>query len=620
MNSKLTLSYGVRYQLYSVPYEAHGDESVPTPIPLNAYVQDRLAYDKAGDPSNANNGLPFYSYVLGGKANHGPNIYAPNYKDFAPRVAFSYAPTSDRKTIINGGAGIIYDRTVINAINFLQDQISYLFFNQQIAQYGGSNPYTSLETQNDTRVGASLAYPASLNPPPVSVAAPYTPYIDGSGTPYGLAAGETSFVIDPNLKDPYSIAMNLGIQRELPGQMILKVNYVGRLGRRLTADADASQVIDVPDYTGLSTQSMAAAFAGLTTELRAGAPITAQPWFEDVMPAWGAAIGFPNNTSLVAAMAGQLANRGDISDSLYTLAYYSYFQGFTGFLPNNIGIPSQFGTNAYFTNMGSSNFHGMLVTLDKNMSNGVRFELNYTWSHSIDNTSVSANNNSLFTNSNMICDILHPRACRGSSDFDVRQETNANFLYQLPFGRGQMYMSSAPKWADEAFGGWSISGIPYYRTGLAVSASADAYLASFDNLDHAIFIGTSRKADLQAHVNTDHNSNTVYTFANGAAGAAKVLAEFRGPLGIEYGQRNIMKGPGAFFFDAGLGKQFPIVEDKLNLKFRADAYNVFNHPVFGTGGLDIVNNASQFGQISGTNSGPDGEGSRVAQFSLRLEF
>jgi hypothetical protein len=615
-NSRLTLSYGLRYQLYSVPYEAHGDESVPSPIPLNTYINDRIAYDKVGNPTNSNTGLPFYSYVLGGKVNHGPNIYQSNYKDFAPRVAFAYALHSDRKTVINGGAGIVYDRSVINAINFLQDQISYLFFNQQINQFGASTVDGSLAA--DPRVGANLAYSSSLNPPPVAITSPYTPYIDGTGTPFGLAAGETSFVIDPHLKDPYSIAFNAGIQQELPGHMILKVNYVGRLGRRLNADADASQVLDVPDYTGKSTQSMAGAFAGLTAELRANAPITAQPWFEDVMPAYGTAVGFPNNTSLVAAMAGQLANRGDFADSLQAIAFYSYYGGFTGFLPNNIGIPSQFGTNAYFTNMGSSNYHGMLVTLVKNISQGLRFEFNYTWSHSIDNTSVSADNNPLFTNSNMICDIVHPRACRGSSDFDVRQEINSNLLYDLPFGKGRTYLGSAPRWADEVIGGWSISGLPYYRTGLAVSATADAYLASFDSIDYAIFTGS--KGDLKAAVNTDHNSNTVYTFRGGAAGAAKVLSEFRGPLGIEYGQRNIMRGPGAFFLDAGLGKKFPILEDKLNLLFRADAYNLFNHPVFGTGGLDIVNNASQFGQITVTDNGPDGQSARVAQFSLRLEF
>jgi len=556
--------------------------------------------------------------VLGGKANHGPNIYSPDYKDIAPRVAFAYTLGSSGKTVVNGGAGIVYDRTVINAINFLQDQISYLFFNQQISQFGsGAGAAASLAA--DTRVGANLAYSATLNPAPIAVTTPYTPYIDGSGTPYGLAAGETSFVISPTLRDPYSITMNFGIQQELPGHMVMKLNYAGRLGRRLIADADASQVIDVPDYTGKSNQSMAGAFAGLTKQLRAQAPVTAEPWFENVLaPGSGAAIGSAfglpiyNNTDLVAYFAGQYALRGDISDSIYVLNYYSYFYGLNYF-PANVGIPSQFGTNAYLTNMGNSNYNGMLLTLDKNLSGGLRYEFNYTWSHSIDNTSVSANANSLFTNSNFICDVLHPRACRGSSDFDVRQEITSNFQYDLPFGRGRAFAGNAPRWADEAIGGWGFSGLPSYRTGLAQSAYSDAYLASFDNADPAIFTGN--RADLRAKVNKNTSSKTVYMFAGGLAGSQKVLSEFRGPIGIEYGNRNILRSPGAFNFDAGLGKTFPILEDKLNLKFRADAFNVLNHPAFGGGALNIVTNASAFGQIGGTSNS-----ARVAQFSLRLEF
>ena len=130
---------------------------------------------------------------------------------------------------------------------------------------------------------------------------------------------------------------------------------------------------------------------------------------------------------------------------------------FTGFLPTNIGIPSQFGTNAYLTNKGSSNYHGLLVTLDKNISQGLRFEFNYTWSHSIDNASVGANENALFTNTGLICDILQPRACRASSDFDVRQEITSNFEYDLPFGRGKMFAGerhragSTRRLADGAF-------------------------------------------------------------------------------------------------------------------------------------------------------------------------
>ena len=618
--SKLTISYGVRYQLYSVPYEVNGNESVPSPIPLTTYIADRLAQGASGNSSNS--GLPIYSEVLGGKANHGPDMYGMNLKDFAPRLGFAFSPFKSGRTVLNGSAGIVYDRTVINAVNFLQDQTSFLFFNEEENSFGSGSISSTLAT--NPRLGANLAYSAGLNPTPAPVTTPDIPNIDSTGTPYGLAASSFTFEVSPKLKEPYSIALNAGIQQQLPAHTILKINYVGRLGRRLLADADASQVIDVPDYTHQSTQSMAAAFAGLTAQLRSGAPLTSQPWFENVLaPGTGASIGFPDNTTLVAAMAGQNAVKGDISDSLAALAFYTYFGGFTGFLPTNIGIPSQFATNSYLTNMGSSNYHGLLVTVDKNISSGLRGEFNYTLAHSIDNTSLSANNNSLYSGTGYICDILRPRACRGNSDFDVRQEITANFTYDLPFGRGRTFLGAAPKWVDETIGGWSFSGLPSYRTGLALTPYTNAFLASFDNDVPAIFTGN--RADLKTKVNVDRNSSTVYGFAGGAAGATKVLSEFRGPLGLEYGQRNLVRGPGAFFFDAGLEKIFPIIRDKITLQFRADAFNLFNHPNFGPPALDIVLNASNFGQITATNQNPDSsavpaDDARVGQFSLRLQF
>ena len=250
------------------------------------------------------------------------------------------------------------------------------------------------------------------------------------------------------------------------------------------------------------------------------------------------------------------------------------------------------------------------------MSQGLRFDFNYTWSHSIDNTSLSGANNALYNNFGMICDVTRPRACRASSDFDVRQEINSNFVYQLPFGHGREFAATIPIWANELVGGWDISGLPSYRTGVAVTPYSDAYLASFDNDDPAIFTGN--KGDLKSKINV--SNSTVYNFAGGAAGAAKVLSEFRGPIGLEYGQRNLIKGPGAFFFDAGLAKVFPIVRG-VDLKFRADFYNVFNHPAFNTPAVNIVNNTSPFGQITSTVNEPGaGYGSRVGQFSLRLEF
>ena len=442
------------------------------------------------------------------------------------------------------------------------------------------------------------------------------------GQPYGLALGETNFIISPNLKDPYSIAINAGVQQEFPGHILMKLSYAGRLGRRLLADTDGGQVLDVPDYTKKSTQTLAQAFAGLTTQTRAcqaaGAAtctLTPQPWFEDVLPAYGALIGLKNNTNLVNAMVGQLAPRGDISDSLQAMAYYSVFQGFTGFLPTNIGIPSQFGSNAFLTNQGSSNYHGLLLTLTKKAENGLSFDFNYTWAHSIDNTSLSANGNALFSNSGFICDITQPRACRGNSDFDVTQTITSDFIYDLPVGRGRTFLGHTSRFVDEVLGGWSISSIPTFHTGLAVTPYSDAYLASFDNQDPAIFIG-GNKGSLSSKINVNHASQTVYGFAGGLAGSKKVLSQFRGPIGIEYGNRNIVRSPLYFNMDSGLAKKFAIWPERdLNLVFRADFFNVLNHPSFSTPALNIIGNQSNFGTIGGTLNG-----ARVGQFSLRLEF
>jgi hypothetical protein len=606
VSQHLTLTYGVRYQLYSVPYEAHGEESTPVDsvtgkgITLDEYVKDRVAQIAANDTSN--DGLPFYKIVLAGKVNKGPNLYAPSYKDFAPRFAFSYNPGFSPKTVFNGSAAIVYDRSVINAINFLQDQISYLFSNSNVANFGSSaGVVASLAAA--PRVGANLAYDSSLNPQANPVTPGLVPYVD-DGVPDGLGQGQTNFVISPNLKDPYSIAMNLGVQHEFPGHYIMRLNYVGRLGRRLLADGDAGQVMDYPDPA--SGQLMSQAFANLTTALRAGQTPATQSWFEDML--------FPGATSVLVNNLALYLDRGDISDTIYILAA-------NGLMPTNVGIPSQFGSNAYLTNQGNSNYHGLLLTVDKNLSQGLRFNFNYTWSHAIDNTSLSANNNSLFSNSGFICDIVHPRACRGNADFDVTQEISSSFTYDLPFGHGKMFAANTPRLVDEVIGGWSLSGIPKYRTGLATTAYSDAYLASFDNLDPAIFTGN--KSDLKVTVNK--TGKTVFGFKGGTAGAAKVLSEFRGPIGLEYGNRNLLRGPGAFYLDAGLQKNFPIIRDKVNMQFRADAFNVFNHPNFAQPGVNIVSNASQFGQITATQ-GSNGsgniplDGARVGQFSLRLDF
>jgi hypothetical protein len=595
VSPKLTLDYGVRYQLYSVPYEAQGNEAVQN-TSFNDYFGARLAQSKAGISGNA--AVPFITYNLGGKANSGPDLYSPNYKDLAPRFGFAYSP--DTFTVFHGSASVVFDRTVINAVNFIQDQSSYFFQNSATRNYGTAGSATT-SLLNDPRLGANTSLPAPPSAPAISK--PYTPFVT-NGVPNGLAGNQFNTIVDPNLKDPYNLVFTGGMQHDIRGGFVLTVDYVARLGRRLLANADASQLIDFADSR--SGQGLGAAFASISTQVRNGgtaASVTKQAWFENVLPAgYGASHGgYASNTAYLVDNYTSLISVGDFADFVQSLSS-------SGVIPANVGMASQFAENTFETNKGSSNYHGLLLTLTKNTSHGIRFDFNYTWSHSIDNTSSVANFIPASSGFGFVCDAQNLRTCRASSDFDVRHVMNANFIYNLPFGRGKSFGGNIPWLLDEAIGGWQISGIPQWRSGLPFTAQTGAYVAGYANNAPTIFNGNFGAIAPKAKKNA---SGQVNLFSDPALAAAS----FQGPIGFQIGNRNILRGPSAWQFDAGLAKTFRIIpEDKLNLKFRADAFNLLNHPVFSNPATVDITSGS-FGQITSVAVAP-----RVAQFALRLEF
>jgi hypothetical protein len=587
VSRSLTLTYGLRYQYYSVPYETNGLESVEN-LDFDTYFADRVKQSAAGVSGPAS--VPFITYKLGGKANAGaPPLFQPNYKDFAPRASFAYNPEWASKTVFNGGAGIVYDRTVLNALNFIQDQSSYLFQNTVDNSNFG-------DLAGDPRVGTNYSFPGNTAP---SITVPYTPNVY-AGVPDGLTNNTYGFnsIIDPNLKDPYSILLNFGVQQQLGWGTILKVSYVGRMGRRLLAQADASQLIDFPDTS--SGQKMSAAFANLTTAYRAGASTVAnQPWFEDQV--------YPGATQDLYSdpYAASYISNGDFADFIqYVATYYG--------LDYNVGMASQFSENTFYTNKGSSSYNGLLVTMNKNLSHGLKFDVNYTWSHSIDNTSLIANRiaSSYGTAFGFICDATRPRECRGNSDFDQTHVINGDFSYQVPIGRGKTFGGTAPRWVDAVVGGWTVSGIPQWHSGLAFTAFSNAYLAGFSNDAPAIFSGNRTAVAPHLHKQADGSVN-LFTDSDAADAA------YSGPVGFTVGSRNNLRGPSAWAFDAGVAKSFPLVADRATLNFRADAFNVLNHPTFALpDGTDITEESgTSFGQITATTGAP-----RVVQLAVRIEF
>jgi hypothetical protein len=168
-------------------------------------------------------------------------------------------------------------------------------------------------------------------------------------------------------------------------------------------------------------------------------------------------------------------------------------------------------------------------------------------------------------------------------------------------------------------GGWAISGLASWRTGLAFQSVANAFPISFANNVPAIFNGpTSAISDhIHAEINSSTGVPTMQLFRSESA----ALGAFSGPLGIEAGSRNNLRGPHFSDFDIGLIKQFPVTE-RAHMEFRADAYNVFNHPNFelpGAAGTADITSPSTFGVIS-SDYGSQIGGFRVLQLALRLDF
>jgi hypothetical protein len=485
--------------------------------------------------------------------------------------------------VIRGGGSIVYDR-VAGGITFIQDQVSYIFDNTRTTVFGNSNARTAL--LNDPRFSGIGSLPVQNVAP--AITRPFTPFVDPTGFPTGNVTGETNYAVDQKFRIPYSMQYSFGFQRDLPGNFILEVAYVGRQGRKLFTQADAAQILDFKDPA--SGQFMLAAFNALQAQIQGGGAITPQPWFENQIGA-GATVFLADNL-------GDLIQIGDTSDTIQLL--YA-----NGFLNSNIGLSGQFSTNAYITNLGSSSYNGMLVSLRKRFSKGLEFDFNYTFSHSLDNQSSVVN--TVF--GGLVCDVRNLRVCRGNSDFDIRHLINSNWVYELPFGRGHWLGGNAPRWLNAAIGGWQVSGIYTYRTGLPFSTTTGSFPVGFVFNSPAAFNGNSNA--LKERINASGAS--VQFFGDSAA----ALAALRYPRHGEIGNRNVLRGAGFWNVDGGVFKNFYLRPDeKMKLQFRWEMYNAFNHNSFGLPTGNALSIASPtFGQITASASA-----AREMQFALRLQF
>ena len=443
VNKRLTLDYGLRWDVNPAPTEADG---IITPV---------ISGINGADVSNATL-QPF-----------GTPYYATDYSGFAPRVGAAYQLSRKNRweTVVRGGFGVFYDMGSTTA--------------------GNGSPFGLVSLR--------------LNVPfPVSAANATRPTLSSTfSTPFFGSL----YTTDPELKLPYALHWNVGVEQELDRSNVVSLSYVATAGRRL-----------------LVTQSLNPLISGLRQN------------------------------------------------------------------PN-------FGPIIYSSNGSESDYHSLQAQYRVRLGNGLQGLANYTWSHAID------------TASN---DIVPGVLDRGNADFDVRHNFSGAVNYDLPsFGRGK-----AIKYLTKD---WFISSIVHLQSGRPVDIAA----------------GTVVVDGRLVNRRPNYVGGELYVDDLSVPGGRRFnVAAFSLPMPGQQGSfgRNVLRDLPIYQFDVAVGRSFEFTED-VRLTLKAEAFNVLNHPMFGTFGTNILS-PSTFGvpmqtlnqSLGGLNPIYQIGGPRAVQLAARLSF
>jgi len=542
---KLTLNLGLRY-----------DVTLPR---TDRYNRQNWFDQKAVSPLN-DGSLTYTDPLTGGTATRqllGGEVFASSsqrtnyvtdWSDVQPRfgLAYQFAP----KMVVRGGYGIYFGQSRSGVTG--------------VAPYGsqGFNQFTNVITVDPSDRSTPFAH---LNDPfPFGLIQPAGNSLGlmndvgfGGNGPLRIASANTT---------PYEQSWSLGVERQLPSNILLNVEYIGKKGTHLPfSGSNAINHLgpEIEHYTPDQISALNTVYTNPGGD-------------EDCTPFCNPFFGLITDPN--SSMSGSV-------------------QGYQMLLP----YPQFTSVTTEPQMIASSIYHGLQVLAEKKFSNGLQFLATYTWSKSIDDSSQADDNVTWLGSFSSLQDPNKPQLERSLSTFDIPHVFQFSYSYDLPIGRGRPFGGNMPRWADLIVGGWKTNGIWRIADGrpLAFTVSDGNPLPTYGGQRPNI-VGTPKR---------NHGSNFMdQYFVDDSV--------FQRPDDFTLGNApralGSVRSPWSFTADLSVGKQFQIREE-MNFEFRLEAQNAFNHPVFGTPDTSVDDES--FGQIFYTSVGP-----RQVQLAFKFNF
>ncbi|MCW5965366.1 MAG: TonB-dependent receptor [Bryobacterales bacterium] len=258
--------------------------------------------------------------------------------------------------------------------------------------------------------------------------------------------------------------------------------------------------------------------------------------------------------------------------------------------------PQFLGLTVFNPAAGASTYHGFSVKAERRFTSGLGFLASWTTSKNISDSPATVGPGVGHQ------DVYNRRADRSLVEEDISQRFVASANYELPFGRGKVIGNGWNRATDLLLGGWQVNGIFTRQVGFPLAINTSPNTANAQG-------GRQRPNSTGiSAATTGRVQDRLTSYLNPAA--------FSAPAPFTYGNvgRTLpdVRGPGLTNLDFSLFKTFALTE-KVNLQFRAEAFNLSNSPMFGLPNQSF--GAAAFGAITNTANNP-----RQLQFALRLFF